>query len=70
MAFVEMMAPAITGTLFNNERRQSPLLVELYVFVMRALLETSEVSREQPFARLESSGYAVCNTLRVSSYFE
>jgi len=37
-AFVEMMAPAISGTLFNNERRQMPLFIELDGFVMQALL--------------------------------
>jgi hypothetical protein len=38
-AFVEMMAPAIIGTLFNNERRQTPFLIELDGFIMRALLQ-------------------------------
>ena len=33
-AFVEMMAPAISGKLFNNERRQTPLFIELDEFVM------------------------------------
>jgi hypothetical protein len=38
MAFVEMMTPAIAGTLFNSERRQTPFLIELEGLVMRALL--------------------------------
>jgi hypothetical protein len=38
MALVEMRAPAMTGTLFNSERRQKPCLVEPDGFVMRALL--------------------------------
>src|SRR5512143_1599716 len=32
------MAPAIIGTLFNSERRQTPFLAELDGLVMRALL--------------------------------
>src|SRR5262245_18469 len=39
IAFVEMIAPAITGTPFSNERRHSPFWIELDGFVMRALLE-------------------------------
>jgi hypothetical protein len=38
MAFVEMMTPAIAGTVFNSERRQTPFLIELEGLVMRALL--------------------------------
>jgi hypothetical protein len=38
MALVVMMAPAIIGTLFNSERRQTPFLAELDGLVMRALL--------------------------------
>src|SRR5262245_54339556 len=53
MAFVEMMAPAITGTLFSNERRHSPFWTGLDGFVMRALLEKRLAGRT--VARSEGS---------------
>jgi hypothetical protein len=37
-ALVETIAPAIIGTLFNSDRRQTPFLIELEGLVMRALL--------------------------------
>jgi transposase len=50
--FVETMAPAIIGTVFKNERRQTPLLMELDRVVMRALLKLPRingVSRRKTF---------------------
>ena len=38
IAVVEMMAPANAGTVFNNDRRQTPFLVERDGLFMRALL--------------------------------
>jgi hypothetical protein len=57
------MAPAIIGTLFNNERRQTPFLIELDGFVMQALLKLprnkARLAGEKPFASSESSGHPV-----------
>jgi hypothetical protein len=72
IAFVEMMAPAIIGTLFNNERRQTPFLLELDGFVMRALLiprDQAHLAEEKTFCFPESSGphfwYTIASVLIV-----
>jgi hypothetical protein len=52
-----MMAPAIIGTLFNNERRQTPFSIELDGFAMRGSpYVTPHLAGEKPFASPESSG--------------
>jgi hypothetical protein len=67
--FVEMMAPAIIGTLFNNERRQTPFLVELMdPSCEHSLIPRNNESRSRkPFASAESSGHPFLATTALLS---
>jgi hypothetical protein len=62
-ALVERIAPAIIGTLFNKERRQTLFFIELNGFVMRGLLvlpREKRISRQTTFAFLRSQFWRKC----------